>query len=495
MSLNASDQAERSNPSDASDAPEAPGASTAPTVYDALIIGGGPAGSAAAITLRNAGRSVAVFEKAAFPRFHIGESMLPWTWRMLQDLGALDAVRQSPHVPKFGAQFAMGHTPDDVSHFDFDQCLFGQQHETFNIERRHLDTVLLNQARTAGADVFENVSVTHIDKLEDGDVQLQLSSSVRAAGRWLIDASGQNTVVGRHLNLRQTFQHPQLQRVAYFEHFRHVHRDEGRRAGYISIVMCDEGWFWMIPVNDEVMSVGLVIDPQVAKACNTPANQMLRWGIARCPFVMNRMQHATGPATNLVAADFTYTCKPYAGRGYFLTGDAARFLDPVFSAGVSLALSSGIDAAKAIDALLANRAAAKPARKAYIRQVTHDSKLMFSLLKLYYQHACRELFMEGRGPFRMKEALLTILTANHLPKTPWSVRWRYAAFRLCVALQRTGRLTPRRKPHALIDTPPAEMPKSMSSPVSLDAHGATHASDNGDGDGNGNIESAPELAL
>src|SRR5205085_7817820 len=118
-----------------------------------------------------------------------------------------------------------------------------------------------------------------------------------------------------------------LHKVAYFAHLENVDRPPGDEGGFPLIVMCEEGWFWLIPLDARRTSVGLVLDESAARAVDVPANRMLSWGIARCPAVLGRMREAAGPETNLVAADFSYTCRPYAGPGYFLAGDAAAFLD------------------------------------------------------------------------------------------------------------------------------------------------------------------------
>src|SRR4030095_9354827 len=131
-----------------------------------------------------------------------------------------------------------------------------------------------------------------------------------------------------------------------------VERLAGAMAGFISIVMCSEGWFWLIPLDEHLTSIGLVMDMDKSKAVDIPADQMLRWGISRCPAVSERTKHAAFPASNHVIASFSYRCEPFAGPGYFLIGDAATFMDPIFSTGVCLAMMSGVEAATAIGELL-----------------------------------------------------------------------------------------------------------------------------------------------
>ena len=210
--------------------------------YDVVVAGGGPAGSTAAIVLARAGFSVCVLEKDKHPRFHIGESILPRTTPLLKELGLEEAVLGLTHVPKFGAEFGFGND-HRTRKFSFTDGLI-PGFPVFNIERSIFDKLLLDKAREAGAQVYEQRPVKGITKLADGDVEVESADGpVRA--RLLLDASGHGTVVGRALNLRRNFQDPELQKVAYFQHFENVERPAGRETGHPGIFMCAEGWFWI----------------------------------------------------------------------------------------------------------------------------------------------------------------------------------------------------------------------------------------------------------
>ena len=345
--------------------------------YDVIIIGGGPAGSAAGMTLARKGLHAVILEKSHHPRFHIGESLLPRNYTLLQEYGLADKMRDVPHVPKYGAEFGMG-GGTETSLFHFDNG-FTPNQQTFNVERALFDKMLLDSAREDGVEVREDVAVKKILKLADGDVRVLLDTGEELSAKWLFDASGQSTVVARHLGTRKPPSERHLQKVAYFSHFEGVFRHPGREEGHPLIVMCDEGWFWVIPINDTVTSIGLVMDAEIARSTGVPADRMLHWGMQRCPLVRARCQDATGPTTNQTIANFSYKCDPFAGPGYFLIGDSAAFVDPIFSTGVCLAMMEGRRAAEHVKAMLNGLLTPAAARKDYIRFAKRSTSIYFDI--------------------------------------------------------------------------------------------------------------------
>ena len=421
---------------------------------DVLIIGGGPAGATAAVLLALAGRRALVLEKAAHPRFHIGESLLPRNFELLGELGLTEPLRRVPHVPKFGAEFGLG-DGSKVSRFSFADG-FVPNAETLNVERAAFDKMVLDAARAAGADVRERVGVKRILRLADDDVAVETDGGDVLTARYLVDASGQSAVLGRHLGTREPAKEPHLQKVAYFAHFEGVERLPGREAGHPLIVMCDEGWFWLIHIDDRRTSIGLVIDHATAKSTGVPADRMLAWGMARCPLVRQRCAAATGPDVNQVIANFSYRCRPYAGPGYFLAGDAAAFLDPIFSTGVCLGMMHGREAAGHLDAILAGRTTAAAAREAYARFTDGSTSVFFRLIRQFYDHSFRELFLNGTGPLDMHRAVLAVLAGNVFPRPARRLRERLAAFAACVCANRHVRLVPRQRRFSLLAAEPAD---------------------------------------
>ena len=420
---------------------------------DVIIIGGGPAGATTAMLLARAGVRAVLLEKAAHPRFHIGESLLPRNFELLGETGLLAPLRRLPHVPKYGAEFGLG-DGSAVSRFGFAEG-FVPNAETFNVERAAFDAMVLGEARATGADVRERVGVKSIVRLGDGDVAVQTDAGDVLTGRYLVDASGQAAVVARHLGTRVPSPDPHLQKVAYFAHFEGVERLPGREAGHPLIVMCEEGWFWVIHIDGRRTSIGLVIDRAVAKSTGVPADRMLAWGMARCPLVRQRCANATGPDTNHVIANFSYRCRPCAGPGYFLAGDAAAFVDPIFSTGVCLGMMQAREAARHLVALLAGTASADAARRRYARFTDGSTSVFFRLIRQFYDHSFRELFLNGTGPLDMHRAVLGVLAGNVFPRPPFALRWRLAAFDACVRMNRYVPLVPRQRRFSLLSAEPA----------------------------------------
>ena len=424
-------------------------------IHDFLIIGGGPAGALAGLTAARLGRSAIILEKAAFPRFHVGESFLPATLDLLKKMGLEPALRKLPHMPKFGAEFAMGNG-GPILDIDFSEG-YCDGKETFNIERSIFDEMLLREAGKAGVQVCENTAVREIARLQDGDVRVLTDTGQEIRGRYLLDASGQSTVVGRHLGSKIPVNDPKLQKVAYVGHFENVVRNDGTKAGNPLITMMEEGWFWIIPISSTRTSVGMVLDVAIAKKIgqeeNIAADQMLQWGIARCPVMRDRMKNATGQATNGVVADFSYKCKPYAGEGYFLIGDSAAFMDPIFSTGLCVAADGAISAVNFVDRILKNKIKPANARAIYTRQIEDCTDVLFKLIEQYYDHSFRELFMQGKGPLSVHKALIGLLAGNVFPRPPLKIRWRSRFFDFLIELNRKRQIVPRRRRFFLCKSP------------------------------------------
>ncbi|MEX2218587.1 MAG: NAD(P)/FAD-dependent oxidoreductase [Phycisphaerales bacterium] len=419
--------------------------------YDVVIAGGGPAGATAGLILAREGFSVCILEKDRHPRLHIGESILPRNMRVIQELGLEPALRRLPHVPKYGAEFGMGNDPATRSFLFSDGLVPGMP--VFNIERAHFDRMLLDEARAAGAEVHEEAPVRRVLGLSrDGAHVATDGGEVRA--RLLLDASGQGTLLGRALNLRRNFDEPELQKVAYYQHFEGVERPAGLATGHPCIIMCEEGWFWLIGLTGTKTSVGFVTRPSFVRTLDIPPKRLLSWAVARCPVVRHRMRDARGVIDNVILSDFSYRCRPYAGDGYFLVGDAACFLDPIFSTGVTLAMLSAQHTAGLASALLRGSVSHAAAQRRHIRFVEESTAPFWRLIRGYYRHSFRELFMQGQGPFQMQRAIISILAGQVFPRPPWALRWRHHAFDACVQLQTIVPLVPRRTPCRLVEQEP-----------------------------------------
>ena len=415
------------------------------TRCDAVVIGGGPSGSTAALVMARAGLSVQLLERSRFPRFHVGESLLPRNFALFRELGLLDALADLPKVDKRGAEFILGGGGEPAL-FPFTMGLLPGETASLNLERAPFDARLLEAARQAGVAVREGVAVKEVLRLEDGHVEVRTDEG-GLIGRYLIDASGQSTLLGKHLGLRRIL--PNHKKIAYFGHFEGVWRRPGEPGGYIVIVICEEGWFWLIPLDETRTSIGLVLHEHVAREVGLPADRMLAWGMARCPVVAERTAAATMTSETHVLADFSYRCAPYAGAGYFLAGDAATFVDPIFSTGVCLGMMSGVEAGRAIVSIVRHGASPSRLRRRYIRFVEQSSSAFFRLVDLYYDHSFRELFLNGAGPLQVHRAAMSILAGNVFPRPPFPLRWRFALLGLFTYINRFVPLVPRRERFSL----------------------------------------------
>lgn len=410
--------------------------------FDVAVIGGGPTGSSAATTLARAGRSVLVIERDVFPRFHIGESQLPWINGLLEKLGAREKVAQAGFVQKWGASFT---TADGGAsqYADFSRAVEVPQPQTWQVPRADFDHLLLEHARSQGATVEYDCRAEDV-AFDAGGVTLTLrtaagSRTVRAAA--VVDASGRHGVIAKRFGTRVI--DPLLQNIAVHGQFTHVPRAEGRRAGDIRMVTRpDRGWFWFIPISPTVMSVGVVLPKAVynAGARRTPEESLAGF-IAEAPAAAALMADAQPASPARFEADFSYVHSQLAGDRFVIAGDAGAFLDPIFSTGVLLGMQAGIDAAEALDAGLRAGDLSRSRFRAYeagvVRRYQHFRRFVVG----FYDPAFRDLFFQPSGPLGTYEAVLSVLGGNWKPSLATRLRLWY--FLALVRLQRYVPLAPR----------------------------------------------------
>jgi flavin-dependent dehydrogenase len=393
-----------------------------PPDIDVLIIGGGPAGACSALYLAKRGLKVRILEKDRFPRFHVGESLLPSLNPLFDELGLTEPLSKVTRVPKNGAEVAMA-WQDSGAQLNFAEGQPWGHASSFNVERAVFDKVLLDHAAAQpNVEIRQDTAVTGIEHLRDNDCRLMTTDGPMDA-RLVLDCSGQATVLGRLLGSKQVI--PGHRKIAFMGHFKGAQRLTGESSGFISVVMADDAWFWFIPIDEERTSIGMVMDKdsinQMRRQGVKPG-QELAWALPRTPCLAKRLQNATYPESNGCVSDFSYHCSPGADAGYLMVGDAEAFLDPVFSSGLYLAVAGARDATQAAAKIL-NGDDAPAARKAYLEQVAERRKFFFHYIKLFYSHAFREFLIEGKGPLGIHRALIAVLSGR-CERLPLSMRWR-----------------------------------------------------------------------
>lgn len=319
--------------------------------YDAVVIGGGPAGSISGLQLARSGRRVLILERRTFPRFHIGESMLPYTAGILAKLDLIDQFGEDDYPVKWGAEFC-GPT-GEFRRVDFTSQGGGRRESAFQCERARFDDTLLKAAAEAGADVVQDARVT--DVLTEGErvtgVRFSregVSTTVRS--RYVLDASGRAGVIPRQL-FGHRRANTRLQLVATYKHFTGV--DEATNPGVtgdIQVGNHDEGWLWAIPIRHDVLSVGAVTP--ASHLTGRDAEDVFTEHVSRIPRIRCRIEDAQATDAVRGESDYCYYSDTVAGPGWLAVGDSGSFIDPVFSAGVFLAICSGERGGQTVDAIL-----------------------------------------------------------------------------------------------------------------------------------------------
>ena len=325
--------------------------------YDVIVIGGGPAGSTVAALLAEAGRKVLVVERTKFPRFHIGESLMPETYWIFERLGMLPKMRNSDFVKKYSVQFVTASGKESQPFF-FDQRDPRECSQTWQVSRDRFDEMMLDNAAERGAEVWmeANVNEVILEPSDSDDLPRAVGVVVtpkggqpqRIGAKIVVDATGTNAMLSKRLGIRKG--DPKLRKASLFAHYKGCFRDPGKNGGATLVLATNsgDGWFWYVPLSDGITSVGVVGDlSRLVNKLNSP-EQTLAEEIANCPGLAPRMENAERVGPVHVLSDFSYRATRCAGDGWVLVGDAFGFLDPMYSSGVFLALKSGEMAADAI---------------------------------------------------------------------------------------------------------------------------------------------------
>lgn len=321
--------------------------------FDVVVIGGGPAGATAATLLAQAGHDVALFERQSFPRFHVGESLVPAVNLTLEKLGVRERMDEIGFVQKHGVQFYTKNGPSRP--FYFSEVADSRMHHTWQVLRSESDKMLLDHAAAAGVHVETDEPVVHA--LREGPavrgvrVRRLDESEENIGARVTLDASGQKGIIAADLTQHEIV--PGLENTAVYAHYRDVPLDSGKDAGSTLIYRLDaQSWIWFIPLQG-VVSIGLVTSASEILRFGQDRNEILQNAIAQSPHLSERLRNASRAGEVRVARDFSYRAKRDGGEGWALIGDALGFIDPVYSTGLLLAMRSAECAAREATCALA----------------------------------------------------------------------------------------------------------------------------------------------
>ncbi|PYL70228.1 MAG: hypothetical protein DMF28_00370 [Verrucomicrobia bacterium] len=409
-------------------------------MYDVAIIGGGPAGSTAAALLALAGRRVIVFEREKFPRFHIGESLLPFSMKAFTRLGLHEKFFRAGFMKKFGGEI-VGACSESGTKFYFKDGYRSQTDHAYQVTRGDFDKVLLDHAVECGAEVHEETSVDRVEFSND-EVELGIKCngsfhSIRA--RYVIDASGRTSVLGRKFKIKKTYDH--LQKLSIFAHYDGVWRAEGIDGTLTVLIRAIDRWFWLIPLSAERTSVGVVLDAEAFRNSKLRAEDFLEQALSEQPIIAKRMTDARRVSQVYVEADFSYRSARLHGDRWLLAGDAAGFIDPIFSSGVFLAVFSSELCADVLNEVLDHPRKARRLFAGYERAVNRAMDIYLRFVKAWYTKEFIEVFLAPRNILGLAPAVNAVLGGNVGNSFP--IRWRMWVFYFLVWLQRHHPIAPR----------------------------------------------------
>ncbi|HEY3601404.1 MAG TPA: NAD(P)/FAD-dependent oxidoreductase [Chthoniobacterales bacterium] len=360
------------------------------TTQDVIIIGGGPAGSALGSYLSKAGIKSTIFEAANHPRAHVGESMVMSSVRVFDEIGFLPIMEREGFAKKYGASW---HPPvskgqADISFDEFPQEGVTQSY-TYHVDRQKLDLLLLKHAESLGTKVYQGVQVSEVlfdEQSYARGVRVRIAGKdVEIPARIVVDASGRHTLLGKQLRVKKN--DPIFDQFAVHAWFRNVERGSCTSAGYIHIYFLpvERGWAWQIPIDDEITSMGVVAEKEVFKNARISPSDYFQKYVDSNPDLAHAMRNAERVNEFKLEGDYSYKMDTFVGNGFVLIGDAARFVDPIFSSGVSVALYSAKYSSERIKYAFEHNDFSEAALKPYENKLRAGTEIWYEFIRLYYK--------------------------------------------------------------------------------------------------------------
>jgi FADH2 O2-dependent halogenase len=356
---------------------------------DVIIIGGGPAGSTLGSYLSKAGIKNTIFESANHPRPHVGESMVTSSTRVFKEIGFLETMEREGFIRKYGASW---HAPANQGKFSIEFAEFPQegidQDYTYHVDRSKLDLLLLKHAESLGTKVYQGVHVKRVLFENEFACGVRISvagQEIDVPARIVVDASGRHTLLGNQIRVKK--KDPLFNQYAVHAWFDQVDRGTDSAADHIHIYFLpvERGWVWQIPINKEITSMGVVVDKNVFRGSYGDLEEFFNSQIGTNDNLVHAMRNARRLNEFKTEGDYSYSMTQFVGNGYLMVGDAARFVDPIFSSGVSVALYSAKYAARQIQHAIEINDFTAETFKPYEVGLRSGVDVWYEFIRLYYK--------------------------------------------------------------------------------------------------------------
>lgn len=393
-----------------------------PIETQVAIVGGGPAGSSLAGFLRQRGISCVIFEREKFPRFHVGESLLPENIRMLKKLGALDKAQAMGFLRKAGATFVYDR-PDEKGNpvkpasIWFKDALFNSAPAAINVKRAEFDDMLLRHAVSLGAGLYEETTVSAVIRDEQGTVSglratTKDGESIECRSQFVADCTGQVAWLAKQMGVWSEDPTGHA-KAAFISHYENVRRDPPPGDGNIVLIFAPGRWYWLIPFTGPVTSVGVVVSRQLlAEHWKGDINAFYDFMIADSAEAVDRLRDAKRISPVNSIQNYAYECSRYSGGGWVLVGDAAAFVDPIYSTGISIAMRGAGYAAECIAKGLKTGDRSARVFASYEKRIRAAQRFFKPYIYGWYEPAYQRVFREPKNVLGVMPPLISMLAGD-----------------------------------------------------------------------------------